>query len=130
MSQQNDSSLTTPQDVHERDRLANLHPAEWRNPPPADCYQLVIVGAGPAGLVAAETAATLGAKVALIERHLMGGDCLNTGCVPSKSIIRTSRLYAEMRNANRYGAQTPGDIRVDFAAVMERMRRIRAHQWR
>ena len=127
MSQQNDSSLTTPQDVYERDRLANLHPAEWRNPTPADCYQLLIVGAGPAGLAAAETAAELGAKVALIECHLMGGDCLNTGCVPSKSIIRTSRLYAEMRDANRYGAQIPGDIRVDFAAVMERMRRIRAH---
>ena len=78
-------------------------------------------------LAAAETAAALGAKVALIERHLIGGTCLNTGCVPSKTIIRTSRLYAEMRDAKRYGAQTPDDIRVDFAAVMERVRRIRTH---
>ncbi|NCO20383.1 MAG: FAD-dependent oxidoreductase, partial [Gammaproteobacteria bacterium] len=59
-------------------------------------------------------------------RARLGGDCLNVGCVPSKAIIRTSRLYAEMRNAEHYGAQIPADIRVDFAAVMERMRGIRA----
>jgi pyruvate/2-oxoglutarate dehydrogenase complex dihydrolipoamide dehydrogenase (E3) component len=86
----------------------------------------VVIGAGPAGLVAAHAAAALGAKVALVERELLGGDCLNIGCVPSKTIIRTSRVYAEMRNAERYGAQIPADIRVDFAAVMQRMRRIRA----
>jgi pyruvate/2-oxoglutarate dehydrogenase complex dihydrolipoamide dehydrogenase (E3) component len=68
----------------------------------------------------------LGASVALIERDLLGGDCLNVGCVPSKAIIRTSRLYAEMRNAERYGARTPADLRVEFPAVMERMRGIRA----
>ena len=93
---------------------------------PAARYNLVVVGGGPAGLVAASAAAALGAKVALVERALLGGDCLNVGCVPSKTIIRTSRLYAEMRNAEHYGAQIPGDIRVDFAAVMQRMRRIRA----
>jgi pyruvate/2-oxoglutarate dehydrogenase complex dihydrolipoamide dehydrogenase (E3) component len=127
MSPQNNSSITTPQDTYERECLANVHPPSWNNPKPADCYQLVIVGAGPAGLAAAETAAALGAKVALIERHLIGGTCLNTGCVPSKTIIRTSRLYAEMRDAKRYGAQIPDDIRVDFSAVMERVRRIRTH---
>ena len=127
MPQRNDSSLTTPQDTYEHERLANVHPASWSNPKPAGCYQLLIVGAGPAGLAAAETAAALGAKVALIERHLMGGTCLNTGCVPSKTIIRTSRLYAEMRDAKRYGTQVPEAIRVDFAAVMERVRRIRTH---
>ena len=73
-----------------------------------DRYDLVVIGAGPAGLVAARAAAALGAKVALIERDLLGGDCLNVGCVPSKAIIRTSRLYAEMRNADQYGAQHPG----------------------
>ena len=67
-----------------------------------------------------------GAKVALVERALLGGASLDVGCVPSKAIIRTSRLYAEMRNAEHYGAQVPADIRVDFAAVMQRMRRIRA----
>jgi pyruvate/2-oxoglutarate dehydrogenase complex dihydrolipoamide dehydrogenase (E3) component len=113
-------------DFHERERLANLHPPAWRNPTPADRYHLVIVGGGPAGLAAATTAAALGAKVALIDRNLLGGTCLNVGCVPSKAIIRTSRLYAEMRDAARYGAHDPSDIRVDFGAVMDRMRRLRA----
>ena len=64
--------------------------------------------------------------MALIERNMLGGDCLNEGCVPSKAIIRSARLYAEMRNAEQYGAQIPSDIRVDFPAVMQRMRSIRA----
>ena len=76
-------------------------------------------------MVAAHGAAGLGAKVALIERDLLGGDCFNVGCVPSNALIRTSRLYAEMRKAEQYGAAVPTDIRVDFSAVMERMRRIR-----
>jgi pyruvate/2-oxoglutarate dehydrogenase complex dihydrolipoamide dehydrogenase (E3) component len=126
MHQRNEPSSTVPQDAYERERLENVHPPGWRNPQPADRYNLVVVGAGTAGLVAAHAAAALGAKVALIERNLLGGDCLNIGCVPSKAIIRTSRLYAEMRNAGRYGAQIPADIRVDFPAVMQRMRGIRA----
>jgi pyruvate/2-oxoglutarate dehydrogenase complex dihydrolipoamide dehydrogenase (E3) component len=102
-----------------------LPPSPVHNPKPPGRYDLVVVGAGPAGLAAATSATALGAKVALIERKLPGGTCLNTGCVPSKAIIRTSRLYAEMRDAERYGGQVPADIRVDFPAVMERMRRIR-----
>lgn len=86
----------------------------------------MVVGAGPAGLSAATAAAARGVRVALIERNLPGGTCLNIGCVPSKAIIRTSRLYAEMRDAGRFGAQVPSGIAGDFAAVMERMRRIRA----
>ncbi len=126
MQQCNDPYSTAPQDAHERERLENVHPAGWRNPHPADRYSLVVVGAGTAGLVAAHAAAALGAKVALIECGLLGGDCLNVGCVPSKAIIRTSRLYAEMRNAEQYGAQPPADIRVEFPAVMQHMRGIRA----
>ncbi len=110
----------------EHERLDNVRPPDWRNPQPADRYGLVIIGGGTAGLVAAFAAAALGAQVALIEHGLLGGNCLNVGCVPSKSIIRTSRLYAEMRNAEQYGAQMPADIRVDFPAVMQRMRGIRA----
>jgi len=90
-------------------------------------YQFVVIGAGPAGVVAAMTAAARGVRVALVERRLIGGTCLNTGCIPSKAIIRTSRLYAEMRDATRYGALVPDGTRVDFAAVMARVRRIRAH---
>jgi pyruvate/2-oxoglutarate dehydrogenase complex dihydrolipoamide dehydrogenase (E3) component len=94
-------------------------------PRPADRYDLAVIGAGPAGLSAAMDAAGLGARVALIERDRFGGTCTNTGCVPSKAIIRSSRLYAEMRGAEIYGAQVPAGIRVDFPAVMERMRRTR-----
>src|SRR6266550_7878904 len=89
----------------ERIRLEALHPADWKNPKPAEQYDLVIVGAGPAGVMAAYDAARLGAKVALIERNILGGNCLNTGCIPSKTIIRISRLYAEMRSAEDYGAK-------------------------
>jgi pyruvate/2-oxoglutarate dehydrogenase complex dihydrolipoamide dehydrogenase (E3) component len=126
MLQRNTSFGEVSQDAHECERLEHLHPSQWRNPQPADRYNLVVIGAGPAGMVAAHAAAALGAKVALIERELLGGDCLNIGCVPSKTIVRTSRLYAEMRSAEHYGAQIPADIRVDFAAVMQRMRRVRA----
>ena len=108
MQQLNDPSSTAPNDAYERERLDNVHPAEWRNPQPAGRYNLVVVGAGTAGLVAAHAAAALGAKVALIERNLLGGNCLNIGCVPSKTIIRTSRLYAEMRQAEQYGARSSG----------------------
>jgi pyruvate/2-oxoglutarate dehydrogenase complex dihydrolipoamide dehydrogenase (E3) component len=121
-----DNIATPASDSAERERLDNVHPLDWRNPSPALRYDLVIVGAGTTGLVAAHAAAAQGAKVALVERHLLGGTCLNIGCVPSKAILRTSRLYAEMRHADQYGAQIPADIRVDFAAVMQRVRGVRA----
>ncbi len=122
-----DASIRTPTDAYERQRIAAVHPESWNNPEPSGPYQLVIVGAGPTGLAAADAAAALGARVALIERHLIGGTCFNTGCVPSKSLLRTARVYDQMREADRYGAQVPDDIRVDFAAAMARLRRIRAH---
>ena len=80
----------------------------------------------PLELVTAAGAAGLGAKVALIERHLMGGDCLNVGCVPSKAVIRSSRVVGDIRDAERSGVRVRGDVEVDFPAVMERMRRLRA----
>ncbi len=113
-------------DLFEEERLRNLRPPDWRNPKPGSPYRLIVIGGGPAGVVAATDAAAAGAKVALVERALLGGVCLNVGCIPSKTLIRTSRLYAEMRNAASYGACVPGDIRVDFAATMRRVRRIRS----
>jgi pyruvate/2-oxoglutarate dehydrogenase complex dihydrolipoamide dehydrogenase (E3) component len=124
--QPDDPPATPALDAFDREWLENVHPAGWRNPQPADRYHFVVVGAGPAGLVAAHGAAALGAKVALVERGLLGGDCLNVGCVPSKTLIRTARLYAEMRDAGHYGAQVPADIRVHFPAAMQRVRRIRS----
>jgi mercury(II) reductase len=100
--------------------------SSWRNPDPRGPYQLLIVGAGPAGFIAAQAAVRAGAKVALIERDLLGGTCLNTGCIPSKTILRTSRLYREMRDAEHFGGRVPGGIVADFPAVMERVRRVRA----
>ena len=120
------SDTCDPVSPHQRELLANVRPLDWQNPTPRARYHFLVIGAGPGGLVAARAAAALGAKVALIERDRLGGDCLNHGCVPSKAILRTARLYAEMRNAANFGAEPPPDIRVDFAATMERMRRIRA----
>lgn len=105
---------------------ANVHPLQWTNPTPSGRYNLVVIGAGTAGLVTAAGAAGLGAKVALIERGLMGGDCLNVGCVPSKAIISAGRVAAAVRHAGEFGVGGADAIDVDFAAVMERMRRLRA----
>ena len=115
-----------PDDVHNRALVENVHPPGWQNPEPARRYNLVVVGAGTAGLVAAAGAAGLGARVALVERHFMGGDCLVTGCVPSKAVIRSARVVGEIREAAALGVKVPGGVAVDFGAVMERMRRIRA----
>ncbi len=122
----NASEPLQPWDVHNRKLHANVHPADWKNPEPAPRYNLVVIGGGTAGLVTAAGAAGLGAKVALIERHLLGGDCLNVGCVPSKAIIRAARAVAEVRRAGDFGVRVGGEVKVDFAAVMERMRRLRA----
>jgi len=115
-----------PNDAWNQQLVANVHPPGWRNPSPAGRYDLVVLGAGSAGLVTAVVSAGLGARVALVERHLMGGDCLNTGCVPSKTLIRAARAVADVRDASRFGVRVPDGVSVDFAAVMERVRRVRA----
>ncbi|HBL27622.1 MAG TPA: FAD-containing oxidoreductase [Acidobacteria bacterium] len=117
-----------PLDVHNQKLLDNVHPSSWVNPEPAPRYHLVVIGGGTAGLVSAAGAAGLGARVALIERHLMGGDCLNVGCVPSKGVIRAARAWHDARQAQARFAGPAVDpaSRGDFAAAMERMRRLRA----
>lgn len=115
-----------PQTAENRELAANVHPVDWVNPEPADCYNLVVVGAGTAGLVCAAGAASLGARVALVERHLLGGDCLNYGCVPSKGIIRAARAIADARNGAQFGISGVEGLGIDFGAAMARMRRVRA----
>ncbi len=118
--------LVLPLDENNKALINNVHPAMWKNPVPAPSYNLVVIGAGTAGLVTAAGAAGLGAKVALIEHHLMGGDCLNVGCVPSKGIIRASRAAYEVKTAGEYGITGGANATMDFSKAMERMRRIRA----
>jgi pyruvate/2-oxoglutarate dehydrogenase complex dihydrolipoamide dehydrogenase (E3) component len=119
-------SLVEPNDEFNRQLVANVHPNEWTNPTPSGRYNLVVMGAGTAGLVTAAIAAGLGARVALIERHLMGGDCLNVGCVPSKGIVRAARAWAAAANGNEFGIPPVTETSGDFGKVMERMRRLRA----
>ena len=116
----------SPADEHNERLLANVHPPDWRNPEPPDRYNLVVVGAGSAGLITAAIASGLGARVALVERHLLGGDCLNVGCVPSKALIRSARRVAETASATQLGLAPVDREQVDFAAAMERVRRVRA----
>lgn len=115
-----------PMDVHNKHLVDNVHPSDWQNPVPSGMYNLVAIGAGTAGLISAIGTAGLGGKVALIERHLMGGDCLNVGCVPSKALIAPSHLAMKMRHADDFGL-TPVEVpKEDFSKVMERLRKIRA----
>ena len=116
----------TPHDIFNQQLTRNVHPADWVNPAPAPRYNLVVIGAGTAGLITAAGAAGLGAKVALVERDLMGGDCLNFGCVPSKALIRAARVAASVRDAADFGVEVPAGACVNFGKVMERMRRLRA----
>lgn len=115
-----------PDDAANRALVANVHPPDWANPTPAGRYHLAVVGAGTAGLVTAAIAASLGARVALIERHLMGGDCLNVGCVPSKAVLAAAkRVHAARAAASLRLGPAPG-AEADFGAAMQRMREIRA----
>jgi len=123
MSQVVDTVTTGP---HDEALVANCCPRDWVNPEPASRYNLVVIGGGTAGLVTAAGAAGLGARVALIERGRLGGDCLNVGCVPSKALIRAAHAAADVRDAGDFGVVVPAGVHVDFAAVMERMRRVRA----
>jgi pyruvate/2-oxoglutarate dehydrogenase complex dihydrolipoamide dehydrogenase (E3) component len=118
--------LLLPNDEHNQALVANVHPSNWVNPEPTGRYNIVVIGAGTAGLITAVIAASLGAKVALIERHLMGGDCLNVGCVPSKGVIRAARAWADLRQATAFGLHIPAGVKYDFGAVMARMRKLRA----
>jgi len=118
-----------PLDEHNVKLLDCVHPRGWQNPerPEEFVYDLIALGAGAGGLVSAKQSARRGARSALIEQHLAGGDCLNVGCVPSKALLRCARAIAEQRRTDLGTTPSPDlDGRVQFAAIMERMRRLRA----
>ncbi len=122
-----DGSVTmAPMDEFNQQLIHNVHPPTWNNPTPDGRYNIVVIGAGTAGLVTAAVAAGLGAKAALVERHLMGGDCLNVGCVPSKGVIRASRAWNAVQRAQEFGVTVPDGAKADFGAAMARMRKLRA----
>ena len=123
---QHEENLMLPDDEYNRLLLENVHPSTWVNPDSTGRYNIVVIGAGTAGLITAVVAAGLGAKVALIERRLMGGDCLNVGCVPSKGLIRAARAWSDLKQAKEFGLHIPPGVTYDFGAVMARMRKLRA----
>ncbi len=96
--------------------------AGWQKPESFD-YNLLVIGGGSAGLVSAYIAAAVKAKVALIERDKMGGDCLNTGCVPSKALIRSAKAADTLRHANRYGLESV-PVKGSFKTIMDRVQRV------
>ncbi len=121
-----DVPQSEPMDAANEAWIRNVRPPTWNNPTPRGRYNLVVVGAGTGGLITALIASSLGARVALVEGHRMGGDCLNVGCVPSKSLIRGANLIHEARAASMLGVSVaPGD-HGDFGRVMQRLREIRA----
>lgn len=117
----------SPLDEYNLALLDHVHPKEWVDPEPKP-YNLVVIGAGAGGLVTSIASVGVGAKVALIEQNLLGGDCLNVGCVPSKALIKAAKVAHMVRHAAAFGVEVaqPGEVTVNFGKVMERLRRIRA----
>ena len=116
-----------PLDEHNIATLDAVRPRGWEDPPPAAEYDLIAIGAGAGGLVAAKQSGRRGARSAMISEHLAGGDCLNVGCVPSKALLRCARAIKEVRRAAEFGVVILGPPpTVDFGAIMDRMRRLRA----
>jgi pyruvate/2-oxoglutarate dehydrogenase complex dihydrolipoamide dehydrogenase (E3) component len=114
-----------PSDANNQRTLNQGHPPDWRNPPGGD-YELVVIGGGPTGLVSAMTAAAGGHRVAMTEQFLTGGTCVNFGCTPSKALIRSARAVREACRGADFGFGLTAPPNVDFAKVMERVRRIRS----
>lgn len=116
--------IIPPNDLHNQQMVDLTHPVNGSSTIHKNGYDLIAIGGGAAGLVTSGGAAFLGARSALIERHLMGGDCLVSGCVPSKAILHASRLAAQVEEAKEWGVTS--DAQVDFARVMENLRKLRA----
>ena len=114
-----------PNDKFNRKLLKEVFPKGWKNPKAAHLYDLVVVGAGPGGMTAAVLASHYNLKIALIEKHHMGGECLNVGCIPSKAFLRSSRTVNEFLHAKEMGINVK-EWSVDFSKVMQRVRELRS----
>lgn len=121
-----DTCGVTPLDEHNSRLLDNVHPKSWVDPTPKKKYNLVALGGGAGGLITSGSAASLGGTSALIESHLLGGDCLNVGCVPSKALLSCAKMASSVRHASDYGIEIQGEVKVDFPAIMQRLRKLRA----
>ena len=113
--------------------LDNIRPLEWVDPevpssvrPGTKFYDMVAIGGGAAGMVTAGGTAFMGGTALMIEKAFMGGDCLVTGCVPSKAFLKSASVAHKIRNGAEFGLEINGTVKVNFAKVMERMRKIRA----
>jgi len=117
-------------DKHNCEMYDQVHPLKWVNPAvPGSMekiYDLVSIGGGAAGLISAAGASISGAKACIIERAFMGGDCLVTGCVPSKAFLASASIAHKVRTASDFGIEVEGEVKVNFPKLMERMRKIRA----
>ena len=113
-------------DEYNSELLHCVHPACWEDPTPEGQYDLLVVGGGAAGLISAITAVQQGLRAALIEGHYMGGDCLVSGCVPSKALLACSNEIARTKQLSNYGISLSEPPKLDFGFIMKRMRRLRA----
>ncbi len=102
--------------------MSKLKKKRWPSPSSYD-RNLIVIGAGAGGLVSAYIAATVKAKVSLVEAHKMGGDCLNTGCVPSKALIKIAKIRHQLHHANQYGFNV-GEVSIDFPKVMQQVQKV------
>ena len=114
-----------PLDADNARLLDQVHPHGWQAPSPAPLYNMVVIGAGAGGLVTAAQSSKRGGRVALIERGMLGGDCLNIGCVPSKALLACAKRLQQVRTAAEFGVGV-GEPSLNFGEVMGRMRRLRA----